>query len=91
LAAITPRRCLRPLAASGHLPAGAPIMKFTVEVLRLSADTDAEVLHRVSIDRMSPKWAQSMAASLLDTWRRRGANATRLLNQNGEELYLKKD
>jgi hypothetical protein len=62
-------------------------MKFTIEVVRAREGGRHQVLHRTTVEEINPRRAKTRADHLLNTWRRRGATATRVLNQRGEELY----
>ena len=62
-------------------------MKFTIEIVRIRDGGEARVLYRSAVEVISPKWAKTQAATLLDAWKQRGANAVRILNRQGEELY----
>lgn len=62
-------------------------MKFTVEVVRTGDRGCENVLHRVTVEEISPRRAKTKADQLLGTWRQRGASAARVLNPRGEELY----
>jgi hypothetical protein len=62
-------------------------MRFAIEILRADERTHSKVLFRSAIEGISPKWAKTKAATLLDAWRNRGANGVRILNRSGEELY----
>ena len=66
-------------------------MKFAIEILRANVGARTDILHRVTVDEMNPKMARTKAADLLAAWRRRGANAARILNGHGEELYSWED
>ena len=61
-------------------------MKFTIEIVRNKAG-EVEVLHRATIDAISPKWAKGAAANLMRAWRHRGADGARIVNRAGEEIY----
>jgi hypothetical protein len=61
-------------------------MKFQIEVTRTNG-ADKVVLHRSSLDAMSPRQAKAKAAELLKVHARGGANGARLLNDKDEELY----
>jgi hypothetical protein len=63
-------------------------MKFTIEVVRAVEGGRGEVLHRASMDEISPKWVKVKADQLLKVWRSRGALSVRVLNVRGEELYV---
>ena len=58
-------------------------MKFRIEITR----DDSEVIHRATVDEMSPLRARVRAASLLALHSGRGANRARVLNDKDEELY----
>ena len=66
-------------------------MRFTIEIVRLNDGGSVRVLHRSVVDGISPKWAKTKATTLLDAWRPRGANGTRILNRHGEQLYSWQD
>jgi hypothetical protein len=63
-------------------------MKFTIEVGRSGAGGRDEVLYRVTADEISPKRIKVRAEQLFQLWRDRGATSARVLNANGEELYV---
>jgi hypothetical protein len=65
-------------------------MKFTIEIVQAVAGGREDVLHRTTVDEISPKRAKAKADRLLHGWRRRGASAARILNHRGEELYRTK-
>jgi hypothetical protein len=58
-------------------------MKFNIEIVR----DDGGVVHRVSVDEMSPRRAKTKAAALLNSHAGRGATGARVLNDKGQELY----
>lgn len=62
-------------------------MKFTIEVLRAIEAEGQQVLHRTTVDEISPRRAKTDADLLLKAWRGRGATRARVLNPRGEELY----
>lgn len=62
-------------------------MKFGIEVLRSREGAEPEVLRREIADEISPKRALAKAQQLLEIWRHRGADAVRVLNPKGEEIY----
>lgn len=64
-------------------------MKFTIEVVRAVESGPQDVLHRSTIDEISPRRAKTKADQLWSVWRGRGAVAVRVLNPRGEELYAK--
>ena len=59
---------------------------FTIEIVRSKAG-EVEVLHRTTIDAISPKWAKGAAVNLMRSWRHRGADGARVVNRAGEEIY----
>jgi hypothetical protein len=63
-------------------------MRFVIEVVRGGGCGQAEVLHRVTAEEISPKRVKVRADHLLTVWRGRGATAARVLNGRGEELYV---
>lgn len=63
-------------------------MKFTIEVVRADQAGRGDVMHRVSVDEISPKRVKVKADQLLRVWRNRGAFSVRVLNPRGEELYV---
>ena len=63
-------------------------MKFTIEVVRTYEAGRGDVLHRVSVDEISPRRVKVKADQLLSVWRSRGASFARVLNPRGEELYV---
>jgi hypothetical protein len=63
-------------------------MKFTIEVVRTDEGGRGDVLHRVSVDEISPKRVKVKADQLLRVWRNRGGSSARVLNPLGEELYV---
>jgi hypothetical protein len=63
-------------------------MKFIIEVVRSGDHREAEVLHRVAAEEISPKRVKVRADQLLTFWRGRGATSARVLNGRGEELYI---
>lgn len=65
-------------------------MKFTLEIVRLGAGGHESVLHRTTVDEISPKRAKGKADQLLNGWRGRGASGVRILNHHNEELYRSK-
>ncbi|HEX3938878.1 MAG TPA: hypothetical protein VHX43_15345 [Xanthobacteraceae bacterium] len=62
-------------------------MKFTIEVVRTVEADGHHVLHRTTVDEISPRRAKTDADRLLKAWRGRGATRARVLNPRGEELY----
>lgn len=62
-------------------------MKFTIEVVRSVENRREEVLHRSTIDEISPRRAKAKANQLVRVWNGRGATLARVLNHHGEELY----
>lgn len=65
-------------------------MKFTIEVVRAAEAGRQTVLHRTSVEEISPRRAKTKADQLFGAWRSRGATAVRVLNPRGEELYIKR-
>jgi hypothetical protein len=65
-------------------------MKFTIEIVRTVSGGREDVLHRSTVDEISPKRARAKADQLLGGWRGRGASGARILNNQGEELYRTK-
>ena len=65
-------------------------MKFTIEIVRSVTGGREDVLHRTTVDEISPKRAKGKADQLLSGWRGRGASGARILNHQGEELYRAK-
>jgi hypothetical protein len=63
-------------------------MKFIIEVVRAAEGGRTEVLHRVTADEISPQRTKVRADQLLSFWRSRGATSARVLNAQGEELYI---
>jgi hypothetical protein len=63
-------------------------MKFTIEVVRADERGRGDVLHRVSVDEISPKRVKVKADQLLRFWRSRGALSVRILNPRAEEVYV---
>jgi len=63
-------------------------MKFTIEVVRADERGRSDVLHRVSVDEISPKRVKVKADQLLRFWRNRGALSVRVLNPRAEEVYV---
>jgi hypothetical protein len=63
-------------------------MKFTIEVVRADERGRSDVLHRVSVDEISPKRVKVKADQLLRVWRNRGALSVRVLNPRAEEVYV---
>ncbi|MGH6672777.1 MAG: hypothetical protein ACRECE_05720 [Xanthobacteraceae bacterium] len=62
-------------------------MKYTIEILRGAADGHEEVLHRTTVEEISPRRTKAKATQLLGGWRHRGASVARVRNHHGEELY----
>ncbi|MFY9695024.1 MAG: hypothetical protein WA776_22320 [Xanthobacteraceae bacterium] len=62
-------------------------MKFTIEVVRAVEGGAQDVLHRATIDEISPRRAKTKADLLRSVWLGRGATVVRVLNPRGEELY----
>lgn len=65
-------------------------MKFSIEVVRTSEGGREEVLHRSTVDEISPRRAKTKADQLVGIWSGRGATSVRVLNHRGEELYRAK-
>lgn len=65
-------------------------MKFTIEIVRAGAGGREDILHRTTVEEISPKRAKGKADQLLGGWRNRGASGARILNHHGEELYRAK-
>jgi hypothetical protein len=63
-------------------------MKFTIEVVRADDRGRGDVLHRVSVDEISPKRVKVKADRLFGIWRNRGASSVRVLNPRAEEVYV---
>jgi hypothetical protein len=61
-------------------------MKFYIEITRADG-TDTEVVHRATVDEMTPQRAQAKAAAPLRLCGDRGANGATILNDKNEELY----
>jgi hypothetical protein len=61
-------------------------MRFHIEISR-DDGAATEVIHRTSVDEMSPFRARAKAANLLSLYAGRGANSARVLNDKNEELY----
>jgi hypothetical protein len=55
-------------------------MKFTIEVLRIG-DGAEEILARSEHDAIAPKWMKTRAQTVLNAWKKRGANGIRVLNR----------
>jgi hypothetical protein len=70
---------------SKHLRSLNP-MKFTIEILRVTEEVE-QVLYRLGLRTISPRWAKNKAQILLSSWKARGANGVRILNGSGQELY----
>jgi len=62
-------------------------MKYTIEILRDAADGREQLLHRATVEEISPRWVKTRAKQLLGGWRHRAASVARVLNRHGEELY----
>ena len=65
-------------------------MKFVIEVVRTGEGGREQVLHRSTVDEISPRRAKTKAGQLIKTWGNRGASAVRVLNHRGEELFVAK-
>jgi len=65
----------------------AVAMKFTIEVVRPGEGGREQVMHRTTVEEISPRRAKTKADALSLAWRKRGASAARVLNPHGEELY----
>ena len=63
-------------------------MKFSIEVVRAGGGGRDEVLCRVVADEISPKRVKVRADQLFIFWRNRGATSVRVLNAQGQELYV---
>jgi hypothetical protein len=63
-------------------------MKFMIEVVRPIEGGRDQILHRASVDEISPRRAKTKADQLINVWRNRGASFVRVLNHRGEELYI---
>jgi hypothetical protein len=61
-------------------------MKFTIEILQIAEGAE-QVLYRLGLRAISPRWAKNKAQVLLSSWKARGANGVRILNGSGQELY----
>jgi hypothetical protein len=61
-------------------------MKITIEVVRVDG-TGEEVLHRATVNVISPKWAQARAQRLINGWKARDANGVRILNPERHRVY----
>jgi hypothetical protein len=69
---------------------GLSFMKFVIEVVRAVEGGQDEILHRSTVDEISPRRAKTKADHLIKTWGNRGASRVRVLNHRGEELYIAK-
>lgn len=63
-------------------------MKFTIEVVRAAEGGREQVLHRSTVDEISPRRAKAKADQLVKIWGSRGPASVRVLNHHGEELYI---
>jgi hypothetical protein len=61
-------------------------MRFHIEIARAD-NAGTVIVHRTSVDEMSPLRARIKAANLLTLYAGRGANSARVLNDKNEELY----
>jgi hypothetical protein len=61
-------------------------MRFHIEISRADG-AGTVIIHRTSVDEMSPARAKVKAANLLSLYAGRGANSARVLNDKKEELY----
>jgi hypothetical protein len=62
-------------------------MKFIIEILRISDLEKARVIHRAPIEAISAERARAATVMLLESWRKRRANAARVRDQKGDEIY----
>lgn len=58
-------------------------MRFNIEIVR----DNGEVVHRSSVDEVSPHHAKIKAAALVNLYSGRGATGARVLNDKGEEVH----
>jgi hypothetical protein len=61
-------------------------MKLIIELLRIGNET-MEVLTRAEVNVISPKWAKARAHMVLNSWKQRNANAVRIVNREGAQIY----
>ena len=62
-------------------------MKFTVEITGKSGEGPPEVIHRATVNVISPKGAMTAARSLLSRLKNKGANGASVFNRAGETIY----
>ena len=65
-------------------------MKFTIEVVCTIEGGRERILHRSTVHEISPRRAKTKADQLVKIWGSRGGTLVRVLNYNGEELYIAK-
>jgi hypothetical protein len=61
-------------------------MRFTIEVYATAGDAE-ELLHRAAITAINPSAARRESLRLLARWKKRSANAVRLVNAEGEIVF----
>ena len=61
-------------------------MRFYIEIGRGNGARN-EILHRVSVNEISAKWANAKATALLNVWGPRGAAGARVLSDRNQILY----
>jgi uncharacterized lipoprotein len=68
------------------IPGDGRSMKFTIQIVQ-AVDAGERVLHKTSMEAISPKWAKGAAETLFAAYKAKGATGFRILNPHDEEVY----
>ena len=63
------------------------VVKFAIEITGRSGGRVTEVIHRSTVNVISPRGAMTAARAVLKLWKNRGANGARILNRAGEAIH----
>jgi hypothetical protein len=61
-------------------------MKFTIQIVQ-AEDAGERVIHKSTMEAISPKWARGAAETLFSAYKAKGATGFKILNPHGEEVY----